>query len=167
MSKYPKNIISFVAKESGSGKTYIIEHVIDELKKMGLKVTVIKHSSHLEMLDKKGKDTYRFAKKGADRIILYSNDAFYMYELKSPDTDYIIDLASKDVDIIIMEGNKQGPFKKIEVFNPKLTNSPMCVDEPGSDFIAIISDIEINTDIPCYKFDDIKGICDLIIETCN
>ncbi|MCD6570977.1 MAG: molybdopterin-guanine dinucleotide biosynthesis protein B [Deltaproteobacteria bacterium] len=167
MSKYPKNIISFVAKESGSGKTYTIEHVIDELKKRGLKVTAIKHAAHLEILDKKGKDTYKFAKKGADRIILYSKDALYMYELKSPDTDYIIDLASKDVDIMIMEGNKQWPFKKIEVFNSKLTSRPMCIDEPSSNFIAIISDIDMTTDIPCYEFDDIKGICDLIIETCS
>ena len=159
-----ENIISFVAKGTNSGKTYIIEQVIEELKRRGNKVAAVKHSVHLPSVDKEGKDTYKFAQKGAERIIIFSDNALMLYEMSCPDIEYLTSLASKDIDIVIVEGFKSGPFKKIEVFNKTLYESPLCLEKPREEFIAIISDTYVNAGIKHFTFDDIPGICTFVEE---
>ena len=157
-----ENIVSFVAKGTNSGKTYIIEQVIEELKKRGKKVAAVKHSMHLPYVDKAGTDTYKFAQKGADRVIIFSDNALVFYEMACPDIDYLTFIASRDVDIVIVEGFKTGPFKKIEVFNKTLYGNPMCLEEPREEFIAIISDEYVDAGIEHFTFDDISGICTFV-----
>jgi molybdopterin-guanine dinucleotide biosynthesis protein B len=53
-----------------SGKTTLIERMINEAKKRGLTVSVIKHSHH--EIDLKYKDTWRFKSAGADLILFLS-----------------------------------------------------------------------------------------------
>jgi molybdopterin-guanine dinucleotide biosynthesis adapter protein len=155
-------IISFVAKGTNSGKTYLMERLIAEFKSRGRKVTAIKHSTHLMEVDKKGKDTQKFAQQGADRIILFSDNALLLYELGEPDIDHLVSLAGENTDIILLEGYKKGPFQKIEVFNPALYGSPMCLEEPGNDYIAIVSREYIDVKLPWFSFEDAAGICDFI-----
>jgi len=159
-----ENIVSFVAKGTNSGKTYIIEQVIEELKKRGKKIAAVKHSVHLPSVDKKGKDTDKFAQKGADRIIIFSDNALVLYEKTCPDIDYLTFLASRDTDIVIVEGFKSGPYRKIEVFNKTLYGSPLCLEEPSEEFIAIISDEYVDAGIKHFTFDDIPGICTFLEE---
>ncbi|HOX00699.1 MAG TPA: molybdopterin-guanine dinucleotide biosynthesis protein B, partial [Deltaproteobacteria bacterium] len=111
-------IISFVAKGTNSGKTYLMEKLVGEFKARGKKVTAVKHGTHRMEVDKEGKDTWKFAQQGADRIILFSDRALLLYELKEPDLDHLVSLAREGSDIVLVEGFKSGPFKKIEVFNP-------------------------------------------------
>lgn len=155
-------ILSFVARGTNSGKTYLIEKLITEFKSRGKRVSVIKHGTHLLEVDKKGKDTYRFSERGADRIILFSDNAVMLYELKMPDLDYLATIASAGMDIILLEGYKAGPFKKIEVFNPDLYESPLCLEESNDAYIAIVSKIFIETGLPWFSFDDTEKLCDFI-----
>jgi molybdopterin-guanine dinucleotide biosynthesis protein B len=157
-----KNITSFVAQGTNSGKTYIIERIIEELKNRGRKVAAIKHSMHLPSIDKEGKDTYKFAQKGADRIILFSDNALMLYEMSQPDIEYLTFLATKNIDIILVEGFKSGPFKKIEVFNNTLYDKPMCLEDPSGEYIALISREEVPVKIPNFSFEDLGGICSFL-----
>ncbi|MBN1635787.1 MAG: molybdopterin-guanine dinucleotide biosynthesis protein B [Deltaproteobacteria bacterium] len=157
-----ENIISFVAKGTDSGKTYIIERIIEELKSRGRKVTAVKHSLHAQNLDIKGKDTHKFAQRGADRIMVFSEKGLFLYEQQPPSVEYLVRLASKDVDIILIEGYKAGPFKKIEVFNHKSYETPLCAKTTSPDFIAIISDQEMAVNLPHFRFDNIEEICDFL-----
>jgi molybdopterin-guanine dinucleotide biosynthesis adapter protein len=159
-----RNIISFIAKGTNSGKTYLMEKLISEFKSRGKRVTAIKHSTHLMEVDKEGKDTHKFARGGADRIILFSDNALLLYELKEPSLDHLMSLAGEDADIILLEGFKKSPFKKIEVFNPDLYGSPLCLEEPDNDYIAIVSREYIDVKLPWFSFEDIPGICAFIEE---
>ena len=58
---------SFVAW-SGTGKTTYLERLIAELKRRGLRLGVIKHDAHEFQLDREGKDSWRFARAGADAV---------------------------------------------------------------------------------------------------
>jgi len=156
------NIISFVARGSLSGKTSLIERIIEELKRRGRKVAAIKHSQHIQPLDKEGKDTYRFAQRGADRVMLFSQSCLFLYEQQGPDLDYLISIATRGVDIVIIEGFKQGPFKKIEVFNGQFYQIPLCVETPSPDFIALVSNEALQLTLPCYGFEEIPALCDMI-----
>lgn len=156
-------IVSFVARGSLSGKTTVIERVIALLKQRGKTVAVVKHGIHLRLPDTEGKDTYRFAQMGADRVIMFSESGLFLYENKAPDVDYLVSLAARGVDLVIVEGFKRGPFKKIEVFNRRNYQIPLYLEQPGSDYIAIVCDEVLDVDIPCFSYHDTAGICDFIL----
>ncbi|HPW68853.1 MAG: molybdopterin-guanine dinucleotide biosynthesis protein B [Desulfomonilia bacterium] len=158
------NIVSFVAKGTDSGKTFLIERLIEEYKKRGLKVAAVKHANHLDQVDREGKDTHRFARKGADRIVLFSDHALMLYEFSRPGTDYLVELAGKSMDIVFVEGFKKGPFPKIEVFNPSLYDAPLCLENPDEKeaYIALVSKEPFDAGLPWFSFGDIKGLCTFI-----
>jgi molybdopterin-guanine dinucleotide biosynthesis protein MobB len=158
------NVISFVARGTNSGKTYLLERLIPELKRRGRKVAAIKHAMHQHSIDPEGKDTFKFAQRGADRIILFSPEGFLMYEAKHPETDYLYTIASQGVDIVLVEGFKSGPFKKIEVFNEELYATPLCREQPSPDYIAIVSRESMDSSIPHFRFEDIDAITTFIEE---
>lgn len=160
-----RNVISFVARGTNSGKTYLLEHLITELKRRGRKVAAVKHAMHQHSVDPQGKDTFKFAARGADRIILFSPDGLLMYESKHPGNDYLYTVASQDMDIVLIEGFKAGPFRKIEVFNEEIYTTPLCVEQPGPDYIAIISRETLAIGIPHFRFEDIDAIATFIEES--
>jgi len=163
-----ENIISFIAKGTNSGKTYILERIIEELKKRGRRVAAVKHSMHLPSIDQEGKDTAKFSQRGADRIVLFSDNALMLYEMMEPDIDHLASVAARDIDIVVVEGFKRGPFRKIEVFNKKLYGIPLCLEEPRKDIIALVSDDLIDVRIPVFAFHDVEGICDFLeMHTCK
>jgi molybdopterin-guanine dinucleotide biosynthesis protein MobB len=157
-----RNVISFVALGTNSGKTYLLERLITELKKRGRKVTAVKHAMHGHAVDPEGKDTFKFSQRGADRVILFSPDGLLMYEARHPEADYLYAIASKDMDIVLVEGFKSGPFRKIEVFNEENYTTPLCVEQPGQEFLAIVSRAPVDTDIPQFRFEDIESIAAFI-----
>lgn len=160
---YP-NVISLTARGTSSGKTYLMERLITELKRRGRKVCAVKHAMHQHTVDPQGKDTYKFAQSGADRIILFSPDGLLMYEARHPETDYLCTIASQDMDIVLVEGFKSGPFRKIEVFNDERYGTPLCMEEPGPEYIALVSREPMNVPIPHFCFQDIQAIASFIEE---
>lgn len=161
-------VIAFIARGTNSGKTYLMERLITELKRRGRKVTAVKHAMHGHAVDPEGKDTSKFARRGADRVILFSPDGLLMYEASHPEPDYLYAMAAKGMDIVLVEGFKSGPFRKIEVFNEENYDTPLCVEEPGQGFLAIVSRANVDTDIPQFRFEDIENIAAFIEEhTCK
>jgi molybdopterin-guanine dinucleotide biosynthesis protein B len=159
-----ENIVCFVARGTNSGKTYLLRQLIAEFKRRGLKVAAVKHTNHFKNVDREGKDTDTFARMGADRIILFSDHALMLYELKCPGAEYLSDLASRDVDLVLIEGFKDGPFQKIEVFNPDLYEKPLCLEDQSGTYIALVSRERIDTGLPWFPFEDLAGICAFIEE---
>jgi molybdopterin-guanine dinucleotide biosynthesis adapter protein len=160
-----RNVISFVALGTNSGKTYLMERLITELKRRGRKVTAVKHAMHGHAVDPEGKDTFKFAQRGADRVILFSPDGLLMYEAMPPETNYLYTIASQDMDIVLVEGFKSGPFKKIEVFNEENYTTPLCVEQPGFEYIAIVSRGSMDVSLPHFCFEDIGAIATFIEES--
>jgi molybdopterin-guanine dinucleotide biosynthesis adapter protein len=156
------NIISFVARSSGSGKTHIIELLIAELSKRGLKVAAIKHSSHMPEFDIKGKDTYKYRKSGASRIMIFSPHGMMMADDSEQSPWEIADKAGKGMDIVLLEGYKDGPFPKIEVYNPTVYQLPLCKEFEGR-FIGLVSDTDPGVDIPRFGFSEVAKLADFIL----
>jgi molybdopterin-guanine dinucleotide biosynthesis adapter protein len=156
------NIISFVARSSGSGKTQIIELLIAELTKRGLRVAAVKHSGHMPEFDRQGKDTYRYRKSGASRIMIFSPHGMMMYDDSEQSARDIAELAGKGMDIVLLEGYKDGPFPKIEVYNPEVHQLPLCKKFEGR-FIGIVSDTDPGIDLPRFRFSDVAMLADFIL----
>lgn len=155
-------IVSFVG-HSGSGKTTFIEKLIPQLNDYSLKVATIKHHMHDFEMDKPGKDTWRHKKAGAVATIISSPTQIGMVM----DTDYDRQPAELAqylgfADLIITEGYKQGPHHKIEVYRPTATGDRDLICRHDPNLLAIVSDIEITTEVPRFALDDIKGVAALL-----
>jgi len=159
-----RKIVSFVARGTDSGKTTVMEKVIAELKARGLKVCAVKHGMHMHYRDMEGKDTHRFAKSGADRVALFSPEGFLVYANKPPGLDFLVTIAERGMDVVLVEGFKSGPFRKIEVFNAGLYDSPLCIENTGGDYIAIVADTRVAAGVRSFLFGEIDELCDFIEE---
>ena len=65
-------IIQVVSEKRDCGKTKLVEYILQEARKRGFKTVVIKHTH--EFIEKENKDSDRYSKAGADRILLVQPD---------------------------------------------------------------------------------------------
>ena len=65
---------------SGSGKTTLLCEVVRLLADSGLRVAVFKHAHHRVDLDRKGKDSFRFAAAGAAFVTVVSPEKVAAFE---------------------------------------------------------------------------------------
>ena len=72
MKKTPPVFI-FVG-HSGSGKTTLVEKLLPELTARGLQLATIKHAHHKVVLDKEGKDSWRYKQAGAVMSMLVTTN---------------------------------------------------------------------------------------------
>jgi molybdopterin-guanine dinucleotide biosynthesis protein B len=65
-----------VTGASGSGKTTVLEVLVRVLKQRGWRVATLKHTPAGFTLDRPGKDSWRFARAGAEAVLLHSPGAW-------------------------------------------------------------------------------------------
>ena len=93
---------SFVAW-SGTGKTTYLEGLIAELKKRGARVGVVKHDAHTFQIDREGKDSWRFARAGADAVAVADGGKWALMDYRPTPLDALLS-RFRDVDLILVEG---------------------------------------------------------------
>jgi len=156
-------IISFVGN-SGSGKTTLLEKLIPELKKRGYRTGIVKHTHHKVEMDKKGKDSARHKEAGAEMVILAGLKQFSMVRdmpnKASGDSLESLEIYFRDLDIVITEGFKKENKPKIEVFRVETHKTPLF--NGSKDFIAIVTNADINPEIPVFGLNEIKKLADFI-----
>lgn len=158
-------IVSIVATKSNTGKTTLIEALIKVLKERNYCVGVLKHDAHKFDIDKEGKDSYRFAKAGADNVVISSSDKLAMIQRLKEERDIEDILALfKGVDIVLIEGYKNNNYPKIEVHR-KGIDTNLLYTNPNFNtltFIAIASDESLKVNIPVLDLNNISRIADFI-----
>ena len=153
-------IISIVGKAE-SGKTTLIERLIPELKRRGYKVGTVKHAFHGFEIDKKGKDSWRHKNAGADTVVTVSKERIVIN--KDNNNNEQLDSIARyfyGVDIIITEGFKRENKPKIEVFRKARHDEPACIGD--NNLIALVTDDDIDLNVPKFAHEDITGLVDLI-----
>jgi len=96
---------------SGSGKTTVIETVVQRLTARGLRVGVVKHDVHGLNIDHEGKDTDRFFKAGADVIIRGPEQCFFRAHRRgNMPLSGLLDLLGPYYDLFLVEGHKTMPL---------------------------------------------------------
>jgi len=115
-------------------------------------------------MDTPGKDTWRHKQAGAQVVLLSSPVGIGLIQDTAEDTP-VEDLVSRhfqNVDLVVVEGYKWSTLPKIEVFRSAVYDEPM--QEPGETLIAMVSDVEIRQDLPCFKYDEIGSLVEFILE---
>ena len=150
---------------SNSGKTTLIERLIPELTRRGLRVATIKHAHHKVHLDTEGKDSWRYKNAGAALSMLVTTNALQLVadadEKREP-----VQLAGRflnEADIVLAEGFSHAPGPKIEVLRRALGKPPRCEISDG--LIAIATDCpEAYPELPHFTLDDLEALASFLLQ---
>ena len=151
---------------AGSGKTTLLEKLIPLFIARGLKVSVIKHAHKGFDIDRPGKDSYRHRAAGAGEVMLCGNQRWALMHERQDEVEPGLDemLARlSPCDLVLIEGFKQEDVPRIEVHRPANGKPPLFPEFPG--IIAVATDAEIETGLPCLPLNDAVKIADFILAT--
>lgn len=155
-------VISIVGKKK-SGKTTLVVKLIGELVRRGYRVGTIKHDRHGFEIDHEGTDSYRHFHAGAAAaaIVGPSKMAVVKRYDEEPDLDDVIAAQFGDVDLVVTEGFKSLAYPKIETFRPETHKRALC-EEGDDDWLALASNVQVETPLSRYALDDVAGLADLL-----
>jgi molybdopterin-guanine dinucleotide biosynthesis protein B len=124
----PKPICVGVCGYKKSGKTTLIEQLLDVLIAEGLTVGVIKHHNEPVEADIPGTDTYRFFQAGAD-VVGYDGQSLFMqrHQAKAFSLTEELALFCKKTDLVLVEGFKESTIPKIWLQREGETEAPAAV----------------------------------------
>lgn len=154
-------VLGICASGSGGGKTTLITALIPALASLGLKVSVIKHAHHAFDIDHPGKDSYRIRQSGAVQTLIGSRQRWaLMTELahiapdrNEPDiAELLTHIDPSVIDIVLVEGFKQAPIPKLEVYRPSLDRPLLAESDPN--IIAIAADGQVESNLPVLDLND-------------
>ncbi len=152
-------ILCFVGR-SNSGKTTLIERLIQTLTSSGYRIATIKHAGHGFDLDTEGKDSWRHKCAGAKTVLVQSKTSLAFFS----DTANLLPLTSLrdqyvgEVDLVIAEGWKNENYPKIIVVRDHLGE----IDIIEDGLLAIVSKQPIESSSPVFHRDDINNIASFI-----
>ena len=155
-----------IAGYSGSGKTTLLEKLIPQFTARGLTVSVIKHAHHGFDIDRPGKDSYRHRAAGASEVLLSCNDRWALMHERRDGSDVTLDeLLARlaPCDLVLVEGFKQEPIPKLEVYRPENGKPPLFPER--SDIVAVASNVTLATSLPELALDDVAAIADFVMNT--
>ncbi len=110
-----------------SGKSTLIEKLILEYTRKGLRVVAVKHNMHHLDLDHPGKDSDRFFQAGADVHMQSQTERLQRSHPPSfKDLDSQLIGLSRHYDLILVEGQKKSPLPKVWL---QSDNDPECPDD--------------------------------------
>ena len=137
-------IISIVGRKN-AGKTTLTTALAAELTRRNLRVMTIKHTHHGVEVDREGTDSWRhFHEGGAERTLLVAPQLRVLFE-RSPGEYDPVGLARRyleGADIVLVEGFKEAPLPKIEVFRQVAADRPWYdpAAPNAADWVALVTD---------------------------
>jgi molybdopterin-guanine dinucleotide biosynthesis protein B len=158
-------VISVVGS-SGVGKTTLIEKLIPELMRRGVRVGTVKHHKHEFEMDRPGKDSWRHRRAGA-RVSIISSPAQIGITMDADHDHSPGELLPflAGVDIVLAEGYKRGDTPKIEVFRPDVHREPLCKNDTR--LVALVCDVDVSVGVPRFSPEDIRGLADFLVSSFN
>ncbi|NJD24292.1 MAG: molybdopterin-guanine dinucleotide biosynthesis protein B [Betaproteobacteria bacterium] len=153
-----------IAGWSGSGKTTLVERLIPCFTARGLKVSVIKHAHHGFDIDRPGKDSWRHRAAGASEVMLACGERWaLMHERRNEAEPTLADLLARlsPCDLVLIEGFKQEPVPKLEVYRPENGKPPLFPGRP--DIVAVAAAVTPDTTLPVLPLDDVAAIAGFIM----
>lgn len=157
-----------IAGHSGMGKTTLLEKLIPELTRRGLRVSLIKHSHKDIEIDRPGKDSYRLREAGCSEVLLMGKSRWaLMHEQRNdmePTFDYLLS-RMQSCDLVLVEGFKQEAFPKIEVYRAVNDKTPLWRDQ--SDIMGLATDVPTaalhgSQSLPHFDLSDAQAIADFV-----
>jgi len=150
-----------------SGKTTLVNGLIAEFSRRGLKVATVKHAHHAFQIDDAETDSARHRRAGAAQVAIVSRERWAMVrELQSEPEPELAEVISwlDPCDLVIVEGYKRSSIPKIEVRRrAAASQEPLAGKSPN--IIAIAADHAVTnaSGLPAFLLDDVDAIADYIL----
>ncbi|QHQ37009.1 molybdopterin-guanine dinucleotide biosynthesis protein B [Algicella marina] len=146
------------------GKTTLVSALVQHFTAAGLTVSTIKHAHHAFDVDQPGRDSHRHREAGAAEVILASRKRFaLMHEIRDEAEWELPELIGKlsPVDLVLIEGYKNAPHPKIEVYREDRGRQPIALTNPS---IRAVAGAAPGHDLrqPVFPLDDIAAIAAFI-----
>lgn len=139
------------------GETTLIEKLVPELLKLGLRVGTVKHDAHSFEIDHPGKDSWRHGQAGAQAYAISSKERLaYIARLEGeiPLTD-IARRFFADFDLVVAEGYRRSAPHLVELFRAGVGHpAPLCA--PGES-LALVTDAPLEHKHR-FALDDAAGL---------
>ena len=150
---------------SGAGKTTLLTRAIPQLRKQGLRVSVIKHAHHAFDVDHPGKDSHEHRKAGASEVIVSSARRWVqMHEVADGAEATLAEHLRRlsPCDLVLVEGYKRERHPKLEVFRESVGKPAL--HPTDARIVAVASDKPLSgLTIPQVDLNDIAAVADLVI----
>ncbi|MEQ8235978.1 MAG: molybdopterin-guanine dinucleotide biosynthesis protein B [Syntrophomonadaceae bacterium] len=144
---------------SNSGKTTLMAGLIRVFKGRNYDVAAVKHAAHGYTADPPGADSWQYAQAGADHVAIVGPDSYTIHEFGKPDFPLADILAQfNQADLILVEGFKNAPGPKIEVYRQGISEDRMPWLHPR---LAVVSDVPLHEE-NCFSFDELENLADFI-----
>jgi len=147
-----------------TGKSGLMEALIQELNKLGIKAGALKHdaSGHFHW-DKVGTDTHRISAAGSPVTAILSDREFAVHapgglEVTLPQ---IVETFFRRFDILLVEGLKKLKGRKVEVLREGLSTNPLC---PQHELVATFGDRLFEGDVPHFDQDSVTDLAELLCQ---
>ena len=126
---------------SGGGKTTLIARMIPILTARGFVVGVLKHAHRDFDIDLPGKDSRRFREAGCREVAVSSPRRWafiHEHEDGGRETEFaaLLDKFDPACNLILVEGYKNAPLPKLEVWRQSLARPPVAAEYPNVEAIA-------------------------------
>ena len=110
-------LVTVSAPVSNTGKTTFIERLIPRLRARGIRVGVVKGDCHGYQVDVAGKDSWRFARAGADAVAVVSPAGDFI-ERRTEKRASLLAVAAKleGVDLVLIESRNHGAMPKLSLW---------------------------------------------------
>lgn len=147
------------------GKTTLVTRLVAHFAAAGLRVATVKHAHHAFDVDHEGRDSYRHREAGASEVLLASRRRVaLMRELRGAPEPELADLLPllSPCDLVLVEGYKNAPHRKVEVYRDPRGRPPLALDVPS--IRAIAGDPGAHdTGLPVLALDDTAAIAAFIL----
>ena len=149
---------------SETGKTLLLNGLIGEFKRRGLRTFAVKHCAHGFALDLEGKDTWTFTQAGADGVAMVSGEEYAVLG-RTGETGLkaLAERVFAGADVVLVEGGKHARgIRKIEVLRSGVSD---VIQTPPGELLAVVSDSGAppGTAVPVFTLKQAAEICDLIL----
>lgn len=157
-----RQLIGFCAAKSNTGKTTLLEKLLAELARRGIRAAVLKHTHHPP---DNHHDSGRYLTAGAAGSLLVSPHGWLLEQ--RPEQELPLNEAADllrrltGAELILAEGYKWEKYPKIALCRSAVSLALPC---PEEELLAVVSDVPMETTLPQFHLDDIEKICDFILQ---
>ena len=173
-------MVAIVGRKN-SGKTTLLVAVAAELRRRGVRVASVKHGHHSFDIDHPGRDSWRHVHEGeVEAVLLLASGRLAMVMQlpgEEPSLEAMVSrhFGGRGYDVVLVEGFKQSPLPKIEVYRSQSAESPLSSGSPAAidGVIAVVTDdadlaagcrvIPLGAALPDAPH--VHAVADLVMET--
>jgi molybdopterin-guanine dinucleotide biosynthesis protein MobB len=149
-----------VSGPSGSGKTRLLSRLIPALARRGVRVAILKHTSHQHPFDRPGKDTAVLREAGALAALIQGPEGMALFGPPRRGARALAALLPP-CDLVLAEGWRSDPLPRVEVHRRSVGREFLCQEDRR--VFAVVTDEPPPRPVPAFGADDVEAVADLLV----